>query len=439
MGQELPGGPRGPRALVVAKWLFQPTAMMAAAQEQHGDVWTLRLVGHHDNLCVTDPQLIEDVFKGDPAVVYGGEANITATAVLGENSVLVLDGREHSVQRNLLRTPFHGDRMEGYRELMASICEDEIDTWPLHEPFELLPRMESITLKMIMSVIFGIDVGPAQERLLEHIHALLEWGSSKLVMPRMRMTVARGKPPPRSFLAVRDPLDKLIYEELDRARHDPRLDERDDALAILVRARHEDGSPISDVELRDALMTLLLQGHSSTATALAWALERLMRHPDAFERLRVEAQNGGEKYLDAVITETLRLRPPVTMVSRHLHGAFQLGPYDLSPGTIIALLIYQVHRHPKLYSEPERFRPERFLEQPEVVPGGWIPFGGGDRHCIGRSFAMTELKAVLRAIARRARLEPVDNADEKLQRRRVLFVPANGARAVLTERGPRAA
>jgi cytochrome P450 len=433
MAQELPPGPTGPRALIAAKWIFRSTEMMAEAQAEYGDVWTLRLVGHHDNLCITDPALIQEVFKADPEVMHGGEANITATAVLGTHSVLVLDGPEHTVQRKLLRAPFQGDRMERYRELMASICEEEIETWPVNEPFELLPRMEAITLKMIMSVIFGVQGGPSQSVLHERIDALLKWGASKFVMPRMRMTVARGKPAPKSFLKVRDPLDAAIFEELERARRDPNLAERDDVLAMLLRTHHDDGSPMTDRELRDALMTLLLQGHSSTATALSWALERLMRHPDVFERLRAELQTGSEDYLDAVVTETLRLRPPVPMVSRHVMQPFRLGPYDLEPGTIVAILIYQVHRRPELYPEPERFRPERFLEQP---PSGaaFIPFGGGDRHCIGRTFATTELNAVLRTITQRTRLAPATLADEKLERRRVLFIPSDGARAVLTER-----
>jgi len=432
MSHELPPGPGGPRALSAAKWLFQPIEMMAAAQEEFGDVWTLRLVGDHDNLCVAAPPLVDEVFKADPAVIHGGEANVTATAVLGTSSVLILDGHEHTVQRNLLRTPFQGDRMERYHELMTSICEEELASWPLNEPFELLPRMEAITLKMIMSVIFGVQ-GPAQETLLGRIRDLLEWGASPLVMPRMRMTVARGKPAPRSFLKVRDPLDALIFEELNRARRDPQLAERDDALAILLRARHEDGSPMSDRELRDALMTLLLQGHASTATALAWALERLIRHPDVFERLRDEANTDSDDYVDAVITETLRVRPPSPMISRRVDQPFRLGQYDLEPETTVALLIYQVHRRPDLYPDPERFHPERFLDQPALSPG-WIPFGGGDRHCIGRSFATTEMKAVLRTIARRVRLAPADLADEKLRRRRVLFIPSAGARAVVTER-----
>src|SRR5436190_8903035 len=435
MPEKLPPGPSGPRLAQAARWMLKPTEFMAAAQEQYGDVWRLKLVGDRDQFCVTDPKLIDEVFKAGPELMHGGESNITATAVLGATSVLVLDGDEHTEQRNLLRLPFQGDGMEQYSELMSSICNEEIDSWPLNEPFELLPRMESITLEMIMHVIFGVREAARQDLLRRRIDDLLEWGAGKLVMPRLKLTVARGKPPPKSFLAAREPLDELLFEEIDLARRDPRLDERDDALAILIRARHEDGSPMTDTELRDALMTLLLQGHSSTGAALSWALERLMRHPDVFDRFRAEAQADNDEYLDAVITETMRVRPPVTQVSRHPQAPFRLGQYEAPPGSPIGILIWQVHRRPELYHDPERFHPERMLEQPAKSPG-WCPFGGGDRHCIGRTFATTEMRAVLKTIARRTRLEPVDIADEKPSRRRVVFVPGKGARATLRERIP---
>jgi cytochrome P450 len=242
---------------------------------------------------------------------------------------------------------------------------------------------------------------------------------------------------PKSFVRARDRVDEAIFAAVEQTRNDPRLDERDDVLAMLVQARHDDGSPMSDRELRDQLITLLLQGHQSTATALAWALERLMRHPDAFERLRAEAQTGGDEYLDAVVNETLRVRPPVGLVMRMVRRPFQLGEYEIEPGTLIAPCIYLIHRNERLWDEPERFRPERFLEQkPDRY--AWIPFGSGERHCIGRSFATTEIKVVLRTIALRTRLAPAEETDEEIVRAGIMFSPSRGARAVLKERMPAA-
>jgi len=417
------------------KWIRQPAATMDAGREAYGDLWTLRLLAGTDFVMVSDPNLIEQVFTADPAIVHGGDANMIATALLGEKSVLLLDEQEHTRMRGLLMPPFHEERTRRYRGLMERIADEEIDSWPLQEPMPMLPRMQTITLNVIMTTIFGVTGGPPQERLGTRIRNLLEWGANPMRMGRLHLTHRRGKPPPRSFLKVCDPFDEAIFEEIERARRDPRLEERDDVLAMLLQAQHADGSPMTDRELRDTLATLLIQGHTSTGTALAWALERLMRHPEALERLKAEAQTDREDYLDAVVYETLRLRPPLPMVARRVHQQFQLGEHDLEPGTLIAPCSYLVHRREDIYPEPQRFRPERFLEQP-AGKYTWFAFGGGARHCIGRSFATYEIKAVLRTIALRARLAPAEQADEKIVRRGILFSPSAGAKAVLEERVP---
>jgi cytochrome P450 len=423
--------------LVALKWIRKPAATMEEAHATYGDVWTLRLLAGTNFVFVSDPKLIEQVFTADDKVIHGGDANMIATALLGENSVLLLDEVPHMTQRKLLLPPFHGDRVQRYHDTMARICEEEIATWPIDEPMSLLPRMQTITLNVIMSAIFGVSGGERQDALRARIRAQLDWGDNPMRMGRLHLTHRRGKEPPKSFLAVRDPLDATIFEEIELARRDPRLEERDDILALLVQARHDDGSPMSDREIRDEMITLLIQGHTSTATALSWALERLMRHPEVFEKLRAEAQNsnGDGEYVDAVFKETLRVRPPLPMTARRVNQPFRLGEYDLEVGTLIAACIYLVHRREDLYPDPERFRPERFLEQ-KTGTYTWIPFGGGDRHCIGRSFATAEIKAVLTTLARNTRLEPAEQADETIRRRGILFSPSDGARAVLRERVP---
>jgi cytochrome P450 len=416
------------------KWQRQPTQVMEAARRRYGDVWTLRLLGKTDFVIVSDPQLLEGIFSADHAVLHTGVGAV-GVPLMGARSVLLLNEREHTDMRKLLAPHFRGEHVRRYRGLTESICERELARWPLNEPFPLLPRMETITLDVIMSAIFGVTEGARRESLRARVNAVTDWGGSPMRMARLHAGQMRGWTPPRSFVRVRDPLDAAVFEVIERAREDPRLEERDDVLAMLLRARREDGSAMTDRELRDQLVTLLIQGHASTADALCWALERLMRHPEVYERLRDEVQNGSEDYLDAVVRETLRARPPLPIGSRLTQRPYRLGAHQLEPGTLIAICIYMVHHREDLWPEPERFRPERFLEGPPPK-NAWIPFGGGERGCLGASFALSEIKAVLRTLMRQARLAPAEQADEEVRRRRIGFSPSRGARAVLRERVP---
>jgi cytochrome P450 len=413
----------------------RPVAVMDAGRAAFGDVWLLRLLAGTNFVMVSDPDLIKQVFTAESTVIHGGDANMIATALLGEHSVLLLDEQPHRTVRKLLLPPFHGERMRSYHDAMGRIAEDEIDRWPLGEPIEMLTRMQAITLEVIMATIFGVRGGEHQEALRRRIRALLDWGASPRRMISLHISHRRGKFPPQSFLDVRDPFDAQVYEEIERGRADPGLEEREDILAMLLKARYEDGSTMNDRELRDTLTTLLIQGHTSTGTALAWALERLTRHPEAMERLRSELEEEGDEYLDAVIKEALRLRPPLPFVARRVNQPYELGGYELPVETLIAACIYLVHRRPDVYPEPERFRPERFLEQKEGTYT-WIPFGGGERHCLGRSFALAEMKVVLRAVVARTRLEPDEAADEPIARKGILFSPGRGGRVVVRERLP---
>jgi cytochrome P450 family 135 len=371
-------------------------------------------------------------------VLYG-EARL-ATPLVGDQSVLVAQGEEHAAKRALLQPLFQGERVEGYRELMTDICQAEIATWPLNQPIKLLPRLQRITLNVVMSAIFGVTGGARQDSLRNHVHAVLEWGSNAWRMAQHQFKYMRGWGPPKSFLRVIAPLNAQVYEEIERAKKDPKLAERDDILALLVQARRPDGNPMTDKEIRDQLVTLLIQGHTSTANGIAWSLERLMRHPEAFERLREEVQTGeAEEYLNAVIMETLRLRPPLPFVMRRVNKPFQLGEYELPPGIMTACNLYILHRRPDLYPEPDSFRPERFLDQ-RPPRYGWIPFGGGSegRGCIGSAFALAEIKVVLRTLCQQVRLQPVDQRDEEINRLGVGFTPSRGAEAILVERVPAA-
>jgi cytochrome P450 len=436
MSSTLPPGPREPRPLQGLKFMRRPADLMEAAHERYGDVWTLRMPGGVTNVIVADPALIKEVFDADPAVV-GGAAPPMAKAMLGEHSLILLDGAEHATQRSLMAPAFHRERVQRYREEMARNCERELVDWPLGEPLQLLPRMERITLRSIMSALFGPGDDASRESLRLLMHEAVEYSTNVRRLARVWFAMMRDATLPASFRRLRERVDAAVFREIERARQDPRLEEREDILATLLRGRDAEGNPISDSELRDQVVTLLFQGHTSTASGLAWALERLMRHPEVFERLRAEAQAGSDEYVDAVVKEALRVRPPLPFPTRSVTQPFRLGEYELEPGTQIMVNSYMLHRRPDLYPEPERFRPERFLEKPADA-SSWTPFGGGKRGCPAASFALLELKVVLLTIAQRARLAPADQADEEIRRRAVGFIPSRGALAVLQERVPAA-
>jgi cytochrome P450 family 135 len=354
---------------------------------------------------------------------------------MGQRSLIILNEDEHVSMRKLLTPFFTPEAVGRYRGLAEQMSEREVANWPLNEPFPLLPRMETITLNMIMSAIFGVTEAAGQQKLRERINAIIAWGSNRVNMARLHASQRKGKAPPRSLPKARNPLDAEVYRVIQDARSDPRLEQRDDILAILLKARYEDGRPMTDDDLRDTLVTLLIQGHASTADGLCWAFERLMRTPEVYERLRAELEADGDAYLDAVIKETLRARPPLPIGTRMVNRPYELGGYEIELGTVIAPCIYLTHHRPDIYPEPERFRPERFLNQ---KPGKytWIPFGGGDRSCLGANFAMRELTEVLRVLVQRTRLEPDVKRDEEIKLRRVGLSPSRQARAVLVERVP---
>lgn len=433
MAPKLPPGPGGTRLVNTIKFQRRPAVFMEAARERYGDLWTLRLMGKTNFVLASDPKLVEQIFTADPEDLHTGSS--TGKPVMGERSVIMLDEDDHEEMRNLLAPAFHRERLERYRGITERIATQEVADWPMHEPFPLLPRMERITLNVIMSAIFGVTEAARQEELRERINTMVAWGGSRVRMARLHASQRRGKPPPRSLGEVRDPLDAAVFQVIEEARQDPRLEERDDILAMILQARYEDGNPMTQRDLRDTLVTLLIQGHASTADGLCWAFERLMRHPEVYEKLRSELGTGSEEYLDAVVKETLRVRPPLPIGTRQVNRPFKLGDYDLEPGQLIAPCIYLVHHREDTYPEPHRFRPERFLEQP---PGKytWIPFAGGHRSCLGGHFAMQEMKAVLGTLVRQTRLEPEEQRDEEIRLRRVGLSPSRQARAVLVERMP---
>ena len=285
---------------------------------------------------------------------------------------------------------------------------------------------------MIKRAIFGPDTDGSVDALAARFKELLTLRDKPIAVARMNM-LRRGSEPPKALLRLREPFDAAVFAEIERARRDPSLEERDDILAMLLRARHDDGSAITDAEIRDHVITLLIQGHEPTAVGTAWTLERLARHPQVQDRLRAEVEAGQTEYLDAVINETLRVRPLEPLIVRMVGKPYRLGPYELDPGTLIACNGYALHLSEEHYSEPERFLPERFLEQgPDKHT--WIPFGGGVRHCLGRSLATYEMKYILSTLVQQFRFAPGLEHDEDVHRRGIQWIPKDGCRLVLEER-----
>jgi len=420
-----------PRALQTAIWSRQAQWMLEQCRSRFGGMFTLKIANEGTWVMVTDPEVVKQVFTGDPAVFHAGEGNQILRPILGDNSVLVLDEKPHISQRRLLLPPFHGERMQGYGEKMAEIAAREIESWPTGTPYKLRPRMQAITLEIILETVFGIHGGERMEQLRVTLREFLDLTTDpKILLP----VILAGPDRINSFPPFRrrvDAVDKLINAEIAERRGAEDVAERDDVLSMLVAARHEDGSPMSDAEIRDELLTPLVAGHETTATALSWAMERLTRHPEKLERLRAEALAGEDAYMTATIQETLRLKPVIVLVIRKLTEAVELGGYELPAGTRVTPSIYLIHRDPEIYPEPDRFLPERFLDNP---PGTytWIPFGGGIRRCLGASFAQFEMQVVLRELVSRREIAPARPQPERNFRRAITETPRHDAEVVLS-------
>ena len=426
----LPPGPPLPRAIQTAIWFRNAQRMLRACHGRYGETFTLQIAYEGTWVFLTNPADVKRVFTGDPSLLHAGEANRILLPVVGPQSLLLLDESEHMEHRKMLLPPFHGQRMRAYGDLMSEIAASEIERWPLGEPYKLRPRMQAVTLEIILRAVFGVREGERLENLRFELRRLLDMVTN----PRQAIfLIALGPERIREFGPFKRDIgriDRLIYDEISERRRAEDLAERADILSLMLQARHEDGSPMSDAEVRDELVTLLVAGHETTATALSWAVERLVRHPEKLERLRAEVADGGDEYMTAVIQETLRLRPVISLVNRTLKAPMEFGGYELPAGVKVAPCIYLVHRRPDIYPEPDRFLPERFLDQ---APGTytWIPFGGGVRRCLGGPFAQFEMQVVLRELVRRRTLSPVRSGDERIYRRTITETPRHDAEVLV--------
>jgi cytochrome P450 len=430
---QLPPGPRLPRPIQTLRFVRRPVEFFEGCAERYGDAFTVRLYGPGDVVLVSDPPSLKRLFKADAVNTIAPGRSIALRPLLGPQSVLLLDsGPEHLRRRKLMLPPFHGERMRAYESVIAEATEREISRWPAGEPFPLHPSMQAITLEVIVRAVFGVSDADRRRELSEHLVRILSATQSPAALGLSSKRLRR-LPPWRRTAARIDEADAILAAEIARRRSDPSLADREDILSMLVAARFEDGSAMDDREIRDQLMTLLLAGHETTATSLAWAFDLLFRRPDAMERLRAEAAGDATTYLEAAIDETLRLRPVVPFTGRLLREPASLGGYELPAGAVVLAALYLAHMRDDVYPEAGSFRPERFLDGgPETY--SWVPFGGGTRRCLGAAFAQFEMKVALRTILCRAELRPASDAAEPIVRRNVTLAPKHGTPAILARR-----
>lgn len=409
---------------------------------RYGSVFTAHLRGF-DNLgtstvvFLADPDAVREVFTGGPELSHVGSSRESMQLILGERSLLLLDGDDHLRHRRLVNPPLHGERLLRHGDAIAEITRREVETWPVGRPFALLQRMTDIAVQVILRAVFGLDEGDRSRELRRRVLAYARTAMTVKAELLMALPARLGPFNLRAGLErERAELDAALAEEIEHRLADPTsLQERNDVLSLLLQARDDDGRPMGPAELNDDLVTLLLGGHESTAAALTWTFEHLLRAPEALERLKEECSREGVagRYLEAVVSESLRLRPPFPIFTRSLPVPCEVAGYRLPAGTTVVPCVYLLHRRADLYPEPLAFRPERFLH---AAPGrhSYVPFGGGPRRCVGERLALLEMKAVVATIATHARLAPASDRPESPRRRMIVLAPAHGTRVVLRER-----
>ena len=407
-------------------------------RERFGGEWSARGYVRGTSAVTFHPDHVRSLFTAPPELVPTLAEESPLRPVLGKGSVLTSNGPRHLRQRKLLLPKFHGEAIAQYQTMIADAAEREIARWPVGRPIALAPRMQAITLDVIMAGIFGIE-GRSQRGTLEHalrraIREVLRASTIPGAKLAEWMNIGRVEPVGLARLALRVP-DKLIYALIAKRRRAQDISSRNDILSTLIEARTEDGEALTDQELRDELMTLVLAGHETTANHLAWTWERLVRTPAAYERLREESRSdeGGAEYIEATITESMRSRPVIPVTGRRVRVPWRLGSYAVPADTAIAVSILLLHHREDLYPDPFSFRPERWLGH---KPGTyeWIPFGGGTRRCLGATLAMAEQRVVLERMARTLDLEADDPRPEKPKHRNVTMIPARGGRVIVRGR-----
>jgi cytochrome P450 len=436
VSDQLPPGPRMPAPLQTLGIWSRPTSFVENARKRYGTPFTFRLIGQPPLVMIADPEEIKQVFTAPPEVLHPGEGARILEPIVGPNSVILLDEKPHLEQRKLMLPAFHGERMQRLTGLMEELTERELDSWPTGHADELHPRLQRLTLEIILRAVFGLERGARLDRLRDLLTRILAFGESPLSLlpPLPRWATRFG--PVATLERIGAEVDELIYALIEERRAgDGSSGSGDDVLGMLLGAEHEDGSPMSAQEMRDELMTALVAGHETTASQLAWTFERLAHEPAVVTRLLTELDGDeeDERYLTATIQEIMRLRPVLPNAEpRLVKQPIKVGDWTYPAGVALFASAYLVHHDPDIYPEPNAFRPERFLDE---APGTytWLPFGGGRRRCLGASFATLEMKIVVGAVLRRFELRAA-GPPERTRRRSITLSPAGGCTIVLAER-----
>ncbi|HXQ00600.1 MAG TPA: cytochrome P450 [Solirubrobacteraceae bacterium] len=435
--RQLPPGPKVPASLQIAGSWLRPTTVVLRARERYGKRFSVRLLGQPPFVVLSDPEDIKQVFQAPPEVLHPGEGARILEPIVGPNSVILLDEKPHLQQRKLMLPAFHGDAMQSLAELMTELTEREIATWPQDQPVALHPRLQQLTLEIVLRAVFGLEQGAQLDRLRELLTQVLEFAENPISLLPFAQRALAGRGPMGRLERLGEETDRLIFELIEERRredaHGP------DVLTLLLSARHDDDSPMSPAELRDELVTALVAGHETTASQLAWGFELLSRQPDVTARLARELDDDPDSaYLTATIHEIMRLRPVLMNAEpRLVKQQVEIGGVSYPPGAVLIASAYLVHHDPDIYPQPNAFRPERFLEsEGGKAPGTytWLPFGGGRRRCLGASFAMLEMKIVLREVIQQNLLVAVGKTPERARRRSITISPSRGCELILRER-----
>ena len=440
-----PPGPPLPAIVQGIAMVARPQEFFEGCARRYGDNFLLRFPNNRPVMSVSHPNIVHAVFSGDPDQLFAGQGNVVLKPAVGPNSLLLLDGPRHRRDRKLMTPMFHGERMRAYGDAMRAVVNRHIDSWPVGKIFAIHPEMQAMTLDIILATVFGVE-GVDLADFREALTSLLDFGTQSwflLFIDGDGEIRSQGlgdwlgdKSPLNRFIANRDRVDELLFAEFARRRANPDPT-RTDVLSLMMQARFDDGSAMSDRELRDEMMTLLLAGHETTATSLSWLLTWLYRYPGALQEIRTETARLGEggsvpsekigelDYTFAAIKESLRKTPVIPVVVRRLQSEQTFDGLRLPKGAIVAPNIYVTHHRKDIWGDPERYRPERFLEKP-VKPWHFFPFGGGNRTCLGMAFAYYEMKIAISEIARRTKFRLAPGYQPKLIRRNITFAPAKG-------------
>lgn len=430
----LPSGPGSPGLWQMRQWFRDPVSFMERNRERHGSIFTVKLGALKRCAFIAEPEAAWKVLSGDPSTFRMGPTNQIFRPVLGERSLFLLDGEEHKHHRRLMAPRFHPKAIRSYAGLIEEITAREIATWPVEQPFPLQEPMRRITTESIVRIVVGVCTPDRDTEIRRLVPEMLEIAENPLaLMPQFQRELG-GRSPFGKVMEVTRQIDRILMDEINLRRTLQPHERGSDVMSLLAAAQTHEPEFMSDREIRDEVLTLLIAGHETTANALAWTFERLLRHPQAQETLQAELGTESDEYLDAVVKETLRQRPILPVTARRLTGETQVGEYTFPRGWTLMPCIYLIHQDAEVFPEPDSFRPERFLEDPKPSSRVWIPFGAGARHCVGSHLALMTIKSVIKVVLGRTVLD-ADPEPEPIVRNNMTLAPGRGSMATL--RGPR--